>query len=161
MRAAMAAILKGWGIGQGDLAVSGGARGADILFAELCLSMGAWVRLLIALPDDEFIPRSVHLPGTDWDQRYLRLREQCETWHWPRDANMAPTSRATMDRTNHWILKTCREEAAPGHFRTLLVWDEQGAGDGPGGTADFAAEARRLGGEVAIVNPMLIDEDTP
>lgn len=161
VRAAMAEVLDRWGIGRGDLAVSGGARGADILFAELCLERGAWVRLLIALPDEQFIARSVRLPGTDWEKRYRRLRQRCETWHRPCGELPAPGTRSgpAMTDTNHWILATCRAEAAPDPFLALLVWDEQGTGDGPGGTADFAAEARRLGGEVVIVNPMLLGGD--
>ena len=158
VRAAMAAVLDRWGIGDGALAVSGGARGADIIFAELCLERGAWVRLLIALPDEQFIERAVRLPGTDWEDRYRRLRDRCETWH--RQGESLERADAAMTSTNHWILDTCRTEAAPERFLALLVWDEQGAGDGPGGTADFAAEARRLGGEVAIVNPVLLGEDT-
>lgn len=159
MRAAMATVLDRWGIGKGALAVSGGARGADILFAELCLERGAWVRLLIALPDEQFIERSVRLPGTDWEQRYLRLRAHCETWHRGVESSDRTGSDAALELTNRWILDTCQTEAAPERFLALLVWDERGAGDGPGGTADFAAAARRLGGEVAIVNPMRLGED--
>jgi hypothetical protein len=158
MRAAMAGVLDEWGIGSVALAVSGGARGADILFAELCLELGAIVRLLVALPDDQFIERSVRLPGTDWEQRYLRLRERCETRHWSGSPLDPQQIGEAMDRTNQWILETARAEAAPNQFHALLVWDERPSGDGHGGTADFAARARGMGADVAILNPLLIGE---
>jgi hypothetical protein len=63
---AMAATLDRWHVGPGDLALCGGARGADILFAELCLARGAQVRLLIALPEAEFRSRSLRTPDTGW-----------------------------------------------------------------------------------------------
>ena len=151
-------ILDQWRIGRGDLAVSSAARGADILFAELCLERGAWVRLLVPLPDEQFIARSVHLPGTNWEQRYLRLRERCETWHWGTEPS-SEAGKADMERTNRWILDTCRAEAAPEQFFVLLVWDGQDAGDGPGGTADFAALALRCGAHVVTLNPMLAGEE--
>src|ERR1051325_4835811 len=36
VRDMIAAQLDEWGAGRGDLAICGGARGADIIFAELC-----------------------------------------------------------------------------------------------------------------------------
>lgn len=161
VRSAMEHVLDQWRIGRGDLAVSGGARGADILFAELCLERGAWVRLLVPLPDEQFIARSVRLPGTNWEQRYLRLRERCETWHWRERAFTGSHSETEMgmERTNRWILDTCRAEAAPERFFVLLVWDGQDGGDGPGGTADFAALALRCVAHVVTLNPMLAGEE--
>jgi hypothetical protein len=38
-------------------------------------------------------------------------------------------------------------------IRALLVWDQKPTGDGPGGTSDFEANVRDLGGLIAIINP--------
>jgi hypothetical protein len=158
VRAAMAEILDRWQIGSGDLAVTGGARGADILFAELCLERAAHVRLLVALPDEQFVERSVRLPGTLWEARYRRLTERCELWHRPAGALAMARERGAIESTNQWILETCRAEAAPRGFYTLLVWDEAPAGDGTGGTADFAAVAGRYDTHLAVVNPLRLGD---
>jgi hypothetical protein len=36
---------------------------------------------------------------------------------------------------------------------SVLVWDEEPTGDGPGGTSDFAERVRDLGGVVEVINP--------
>src|SRR6266550_3942298 len=64
-------VLERWRLGDGDLVVAAGARGADIIVAELCLARGAEVWLLLPLPDDEFVEKSVRLPGTDWEERFF------------------------------------------------------------------------------------------
>ena len=57
-------------------------------------------------------------------------------------------------RNNLWIINTARVEA-PGSetIFALLVWDEKPTGDGPGGTSDFEARVRQLGGHREIINP--------
>ena len=41
----------------------------------------------------------------------------------------------------------------PKNLYGLLVWDEKPVGDGPGGTSDFAARVKQLGGHLApIIN---------
>lgn len=160
VRAAMAAVLDRWGIGDGDLAVSGGACGADILFAELCLERGAWVRLLIALPDEEFRTRSVRLDGTDWESRYARLRELSEVWYQHERLGPVPAGVSPFARANRWVIETAMAEAAPEHLFALLVWDERPAGEGPGGTADFASQVHRFEGQLAIVNPTTLHDRT-
>lgn len=153
VRDRMAAVLAGWEIGGEDLAVSGGARGADILFAELCLARGANLRLLIALPEEEFLARSVRLDGGDWERRYFRLRERCETWVQHERLGPALEGISPFARNNLWVIETGEAEAPPERLFALLVWDERSTGDGPGGTSHFAAEVERFGGRLAIVNP--------
>ena len=52
------------------------------------------------------------------------------------------------------MVETGKKEApSPDNLYALLVWDEKPAGDGPGGTADFAARVREAGGQVAVINP--------
>jgi tetratricopeptide (TPR) repeat protein len=50
--------LKEWSMGKGHLAICRGVRGAaEIIFAEACVSLDMEVRLLIPLPEDEFIEK--------------------------------------------------------------------------------------------------------
>ena len=71
VRERIATQLEKWEVGAGDLAICGGARGADILFAELCADRGAEVWLFLALPESEFLDESVRLPDSDWEQRFF------------------------------------------------------------------------------------------
>jgi hypothetical protein len=147
---AVGEVLRGWGVAPGTLLVSGGARGADIIAAEQALDLGAEVWLLVAQPDDEFVPGSVRLPGTDWEERYAALRRRCPTRFQHDELGPAASHEEIFERNNDWILDAA--QAAAPRLRALAVWD--GArGDGPGGTWDFVQRARKMGAQVAVIDP--------
>jgi hypothetical protein len=163
VRERMAARLDHWGAGEGDLAICGGARGADILFAELCLERGAHVRLYLAEDRGDFLRHSVRVPGTDWEDRHFALLERCEVAYQPDRLGPPAPGDSVFARNNRWLINTAFAEAdadpatpAAHRIHALLVWDESG-GDGPGGTADFAQRLERLGGRLTIVNPARLD----
>ena len=151
----IAQALEDWQVGDRDLGISGAARGADILFAECCLERGAHVRLLIAYPEEEFLDRSVRLNTGNWVERYFALRNHpnVETW-FQHERNEQPDSDLDpFESDNLWIIETAHEEAGAGKLYAVLVWDEKPAADGPGGTAHFAKQIEKFGGEIRIVNP--------
>jgi tetratricopeptide (TPR) repeat protein len=148
--------MDGWKVGQGHLAICGGARGADILFAEVCAERGAEVWLMQALEDGEFLEESVRLPDSNWEDRYFALRDLPTVKLFLQDDRLksAPKGTSVFARNNLWMINTARVEANdPKNLYALLVWDEQPSGDGPGGTSDFATRIRKLGGRLAIINP--------
>jgi hypothetical protein len=154
VRAKIAQQLEQWEIGGNDLAVCGGACGADILFAEECLRRGARVRLLLAQEVDDFVRESVRHAGNDWVRRFHALRENAEVATQPARLGKEPNDFSIYARTNLWIINTSLVEAAdPGKIYALLVWDEKPTGDGPGGTSDFQQKVSNLGGQVEIINP--------
>jgi hypothetical protein len=156
VREAIAAHLDCWQAGAADLALCGGAQGADLLFAELCLQRGVRMRLLLPLPEDDFLRESVRLPGTDWEERYFAVKERSEVWVQPGRLGPPPEGVNAFERNNLWLLETARREAPPPPeppFYAVLVWDGQPEGDGPGGTAHFAGQVDRFGGRKVIVNP--------
>ncbi len=157
VRAALAAQLNEWQIAAGDLALCGAANGGDTLFAELCLERGAEVWLMLALPENEFLNRSVRSDATgNWENRYYRLRDAPGVKVFVQSERLKSPPRGTdvFARNNLWLLNTARSEAEAKNLYALLVWDEQPTGDGPGGTSDFAARVRDLGGHLApIINP--------
>jgi hypothetical protein len=154
VRAKIAQQLEQWKIGAGDLAVCGGACGADILFAEESLRRGAQLRLLLAQEVDDFVRDSVRHAGNDWVQRFHALREKSEVAIQPERLGKEPNDVSIYARNNLWIINTARVEAADSaKIHALLVWDEKPTGDGPGGTADFEQKVRDLGGLVEIINP--------
>ena len=140
--------LEKWGVDGSTTLVTGGARGADLLAAEAARERGAKVRLVLALPPDEFESRSVALDGTDWARRFrsaLAEADEVEVVEHPPDADV-------FARTNTRMIEVARELDPEPH--ALLVWNGQ-EGDGPGGTRDFIAQ---LGGagpgdRVRIIDP--------
>ncbi|HXU37714.1 MAG TPA: tetratricopeptide repeat protein [Blastocatellia bacterium] len=157
VRDLIAKQLESWGIGKSDLAICGGARGGDILFAELCADRGAEVWLLFALPENEFLEESVRLADSDWETRFfaLRERESVKIFQQADRLKSPPKGTSAFARNNLWMINTARVEADdPKNIYGLMVWDEKPTGDGPGGTSDFAARVKRLGGHLApIINP--------
>jgi tetratricopeptide (TPR) repeat protein len=154
VREAIAGLLAVWDVGQGDLAICSGACGSDILFAEECQRRGASVRLMLALPRADFVSKSVAFAGNDWVQRFHRLANACETADQIDRLGKPPADLDVFSRCNLWMLNTARVEAnSADHLFSVLVWDEESTGDGPGGTSDFAARVRELGGVVEIINP--------
>ena len=137
-----------------DLAICGGACGADILFAEECLRRGAQIRLLLAQKAEDFVRASVRHAGDDWVRRFDALRAQAQVEILPDEEGSVPNDISIYARTNLWIIETARAEAAdPRRIYALLVWDEKPTGDGPGGTSDFQEKVCQLGASLEIINP--------
>jgi len=148
--------IEKWGIGKGDLAICGAARGGDMLFAEVCAERGAEVWLMLPLPENEFLEESVRLSDTNWEERYFDLsrRDGVKTFSQPDRLKAPPKGASVYTRNNLWIINSARVEISdPKNLYALLVWDEKPSGDGPGGTADCAVRIKRLGGRTKIVNP--------
>ncbi|MGI8955646.1 MAG: hypothetical protein ACR2II_01875 [Chthoniobacterales bacterium] len=150
----IAALLGGWSIGEGDLAICGGACGSDLLFAEESLKCGARIRLLLAQPVDQFVSDSVQHAGEDWVRRFHSLREQAEVAILPEEPGAVPNEYSIYARTNLWIIESAQAEAGnPDKIYALLIWDEKPTGDGAGGTSDFQQKVYQLGATLQIINP--------
>jgi tetratricopeptide (TPR) repeat protein len=162
VRAEIGRYLDTWKISKEDLALCGGARGADILFAEECLARGARVRLLLPLPEAEFIEESVRLPQGDgnWVERFRALLEKCDAVAYQDQRLGDPPNRdEVFARNNMWTLNPARVQG--GHtgrgLFALLVWDENSDEDGIGGTSGFARRVAQLGADYRVINPTKID----
>jgi hypothetical protein len=153
VRRRIAEQLARWDAGARDMGICGGACGADILFAEACLERGARVLLLIALPEPAFLEKSVAFADADWEARYRALRARCETRFQHEVLGPPAPGEDVFERNNLWCLDTAQALVPPDRVRAILVWDEKPAGDGPGGTADFAARVAKGGGRVSVINP--------
>ena len=158
VRAAIERQLDAWKVCAKDLAICGGARGGDILFAEACLARGAEVWLFLPLAEPEFLEESVRgVNEGDWEERFYALRghERVKVFSQPERLKSPPKGTSAFARNNVWMINTARVEADdPANLYALLVWDERPTGDGAGGTSDFASRVRRLGGRLAKpINP--------
>jgi tetratricopeptide (TPR) repeat protein len=152
--------LESWGIGPevSVLAICGGARGGDILFAEACRDLGADIRLLIALPEAEFLERSVRTESADWVSRYFALKShpRCRTYF--QHERLGQTThehdgRRPYNRNNLWCLNSARAEVRARSLYVLTLWDETQQADGPGGTRDFVARAKCYASHYDNINP--------
>lgn len=142
--------LAAWQVGPGSTVVCGGARGADLIVVEEAHARGARILLCLALPREEFIRRSVDIPGTDWAARFERIAGLAEI-RVLGDAN-GGGRHDVFARANAWMVDVARSFDPRPH--AIVVWDGR-RGDGSGGTADMV---RRLGAldpdsRVRVINP--------
>jgi tetratricopeptide (TPR) repeat protein len=153
---AIEAQLTAWNIGPTDLAICGGACGADILFAELAVGHGAEVWLMLPLPEAAFLDKSIRMRPGDWEQRYYLLKKNPQVTIIEQQARLKapPKGHTVYVRNNMWMINTARVEIRDtANLFAIIVWDESPTGDGPGGTSDFNRRIRELGGRRKIINP--------
>lgn len=156
-RSGIAATLDRWGLGPGDIGICGGARGGDILFAELCLERGVAVRLEIALPHEAFLAASVRVDGDQraWERRYRELIDHPAVTV-EVAARFDPEEIDPFAAANQRMIAIARELAGDDGFRVLVLWDERRDQVLLGGTSDFVTTVEELATELAIVNPRLL-----
>jgi len=140
--------------GPDDLALTQGAAGGDLLFAEACLARGVPLRLLLPLSEREFVDASL-LPvvdGAAWHARYRAVVDRLDEP--PSEAPsvlgpLAPGDNAFV-RANLWLLERARAAAADS-LVCICLWDG-GGGDGPGGTRHLVDAVRAAGGRVVRID---------
>ena len=148
------AALDEIGAGADDLALTQGAAGGDLLFAEACLARGVPLRLLLPFDEAEFVAQSV-LPvvgGAEWHARFrrvvARLREA--PFEAPRVLGALPPGVDAFERANQWLLDTALAFGAD-RLSCICLWDGAGA-DGPGGTRHLVEAVRAAGGRVLRID---------
>ena len=154
------AALDEIGAGSADLALTQGAAGADLLFAEACLARAVPLRLLLPLAESDFVARSL-LPvegGADWLARFravvARLSEAPREA--PRVLGALGDGEDAFVRGNLWLLDTALAFGAE-RLRCICLWDG-GGGDGAGGTRHLVDAVRAAGGEVIHIDARTLDE---
>jgi len=146
----IAEALAALGAGEGDLALTQGAAGGDILFAEACAQRGVRIQLLQPFPEPEFIQRSI-LPsaeGENWRARYFQFKAQLKDLprNMPDELGPLPKGIDPYERCNLWLLYTALAFGiSKVHF--VCLWNG-GGGDGPGGTSHMYNEVKRRTGQV-------------
>jgi hypothetical protein len=123
----MADVLKNeWKVGRGDLALCGGTSESDVIFAEICLGLGAAVRFMLRKPEQlgRNEPEQPLWPFADrgWRARFQRLLSQknCAAWFDTDHLGSASDGlgRAGIEdflrrRQSQWLINTAEMEAEP------------------------------------------------
>ncbi len=146
----IAEVLDRLGAGPADLALTQGAAGGDLLFAEACLDRGVPLQLMLPLPEEAFIAQSI-LSGADgasWRDRFLALRARLHGSPRIADDELGPPPAGAdlWARGNAWLLEAALAHGAQ-RLRFLTLWDGSG-GDGSGGTQHMVDEVRHRHGQV-------------
>jgi tetratricopeptide (TPR) repeat protein len=151
---AMARALDALGAGAGDLALTQGAAGGDLLFTEACLARGVRVQWLQPLREPEFIEASVLrcVDGARWRDRYFAAKAALANAPRAMPDELGPPPRHVdvWERGNLWLLYTALAQG-PDKARFVCLWDG-GGGDGPGGTAHMYNEVKRRTGRVTWID---------
>ena len=150
---AIAATLVELRAGPGDLGVTEGACGGDLLFAEAMLRRGATLELRLPFDEPTFLRESVAFakaPSASpdrWRQRYFEVKDHpaVRMLVMPEVLGATPAGASPYERCNLWMLEDTLAMGAE-RLRFVCLWDGRG-GDGPGGTRHMVEEVRRRGGE--------------
>ena len=154
--AAIEATLDALGAGPGDLALTQGACGGDILFLEACKARGLRLHMMLPLPESEFIERSVSSTthGAGWRERYKRIRQALVDPPRILSDELGPLAQEEdsnpFERCNRWLLATALSWGI-GKLSFICLWNGEG-GDGPGGTAHMYGEVKRRSGKVSWID---------
>lgn len=132
------------GAAQTSLAISSAARGGDILFLEACRRRAIECWIVLPLPPDSFVERSVAGPASgNWIDRF-----------WKQWSATAPEQREVLQckhRLEPYVACNLRlieiARACDGDVHLITLWNGE-KGDGPGGTADFVERAQAAGDNV-------------
>lgn len=132
-----------------SLGIAGGACGADILFHEVCASLGIRTQLYLALPPDRFQVESVQHGGPAWVKHYRSLCERVP----PRvlqDDRALPRWLAgkpgydIWQRNNLWMMFNALA-TFPKHLTLIALYNRERESDGPGGTAHLVRTTQKWG----------------
>ncbi len=137
--------------GPGDLALTQGACGGDILFTQACLQRGVRVHWLLPFKESDFLNKSVIHGGEQWRQRFFEIKPQlAEPIHAAPDFLGKPPKNSDSyypyERCNLWLLYTALSYGQD-KVNFICLWDGSG-GDGSGGTAHMYNEVNRRTGKV-------------
>lgn len=134
------------GAGPYDLALTQGASGGDLIFAEACQARGVKLQLLQPFPEAEFIERSVAPAAGDWRSRYYAAKAKFTEPIRCMPEELGPSDRDPFERCNLWLLHTALA-FGPENVRFVCLWNGDG-GDGPGGTLHMLKEVKKRMGQV-------------
>lgn len=141
--------------------IASGASGGDVLFHEICDDLNIPTKMCLAVPEQDYIKRSVAHAGPEWVHRFKRLAEQTapeilsESNQLPRWLRGKPDY-TIFQRCNLWMLHIALHVSA-GELVVVALWNSE-EGDGPGGTRDLVHRAQAHGAMVVHLDARKLTE---
>ncbi len=137
------------------LGLAAAASGADLLFHEVAGELGIMTRVLLPIPREAFLERSVRDGGPEWVERFRRVCAAREVRELSRSPELPPwaldrPSYSVFQRGNLWLLESALAEE-DADVTLIALWDGE-RGDGPGGTADMVSSARARRARVVVLD---------
>lgn len=144
--------LKALGAGSEDLALSSGACGGDLIFAEACLELNMQLHIHIPFAIPEFLNASVSFAGDNWQERFYTCINNPNTrlLIMPDELGELPEHVNPYERTNLWLLYSAISWG-PEKVYCVCLWDGKG-GDGPGGTRHMHDCVNKHSGKVYVLD---------
>jgi hypothetical protein len=148
----IAAVLDEFATSRGDLGITEGACGGDLLFAEAVLDRGAAIELRLPFDEPTFLRTSVDFekaPSTMpdcWHERFMKVKARAKALVMPDILGPTPDDASPYERCNLWMLEDALR-MGPEKLCFICLWDG-GEGDGPGGTQHMVKAVCSRGGEV-------------
>jgi hypothetical protein len=129
--AAIDKLLDELGAVTTDVAISSGACGGDLLFAESCLQRRLRVEIYLPFVQEEFLKESIDFAGEHWREKFFWVKERTRRWHiMPQELRPTPPGEDSFACGNLWMLDKALAYGAR-KVSFICLWDRQ-AGDGPG-----------------------------
>lgn len=149
---AIASALERLAARKGEVAISSGACGGDLLFAEAALSRGLSLEMFLPFEEAGFIAQSVACGGNGWIRRFRDAKDRA-TVHVLSEAPRAMRLHSNpFAAVNLWMLDTASRLGA---IQLICLWDGE-SGDGPGGTKHLVDAVRRLHGAITWLDTKLL-----
>ena len=139
--------------GPGTTAISGGACGGDLLFAEACLQRGIAVEIRIPLGITRFLETSVAFAGEEWTERFCAVtcNPGVDLTCISDEVGPPPEEVNPYERANRWLVTSARGTARD-RLDVLALWDGL-PDERPGGVAYLVEIARPFATSVEIISP--------
>jgi hypothetical protein len=144
-------LFDAWTLDSQDLVICGGARGSDLICAELARVRGATVWMLLARPVRDFADESVAGSEGGWIDAFYDALQRCPSWDLSQ-LGPVPQGDEVFVRTNEWMLDVAEAQATIGPPIVLAIWDQLSA-PSAGGSGDLVAKARERHVHVEVIDP--------
>ncbi|MBK8816320.1 MAG: hypothetical protein IPN42_12850 [Methylococcaceae bacterium] len=133
-----------------DLALTQGASGGDLIFAECCQAKNVNIQFLQPFTEQTFIEQSVIPSEGDWHNRYLVVKKKAAIQVRAMPEAFLIDNGNPFEACNEWLLETALDYGAE-KVRFICLWNGEG-GDGAGGTAHMVEQVQKSGGSVIWLN---------
>ena len=133
---------------KSTLGLAGGACGGDIIFHELCMSLGIATEIYLPKSINEFKHESVAYAGNSWIERFDRLLDNLPFKIL--DSSQSSTEINVWQQANTWMINDAMK-MGNNQFTLMALWDHE-KGDGKGGTADIIDICSTLKQKIKIID---------